>query len=186
MWISTPMARIPRTDLSIICKTITRCIRESCPSLSHVLRMEAFDWSTVLDIQSSTMVHFTMLSIVVLEGLDLLHRHLAILEVAHAAGLDPGLPGRSANVRNAIGVLEHFLGLLQGLARSFREAEEDVEEHGNVEDTEDQIDLPSNVLERRRNKCAESGIERPVGGGGEGDTFTANAKRVQFGWLHNR
>lgn len=71
-------------------------------------------------------------------GLD-----VALFGLGREAGRDMSLPGRSSEVGNAVGIFKHVLGLLQGLAGSLGEHEEDVDKHGDVEDTKDEVGLVS-------------------------------------------
>lgn len=71
-------------------------------------------------------------------GLD-----VALFGLGREASRDASLPGGSSEISNAIGVFEHVFGLLKGLASSLGEHEEDVDEHGDVEDTKDEIGLIS-------------------------------------------
>lgn len=57
------------------------------------------------------------------------------------------LPCWCSDILDSIGILEHSLRLFQCLAGSFREKEENVEEHDCVEYTEDDVCLPSDVDE---------------------------------------
>lgn len=68
--------------------------------------------------------------------------------------LDLGLPCRSADAWNTIGVLEHELDLLKGLASGLREQEGSVDEHCQIEDTKDDVDLPADVDESFRNESS--------------------------------
>lgn len=71
-------------------------------------------------------------------GLD-----VALFGLGREAGRDTSLPGGSSEVGKAIGVFEHVFGLLKGLSGSLGEHEEDVNKHGDVEDTKDEICLVS-------------------------------------------
>ena len=77
------------------------------------------------------------------------------------------LPGRSTEVRNAVGVGEDRLNLLQRLTRSFWEQEQDVEKHRATEDTEKDVHLPLNINKCRRNEVTQREVEGPVEGGGQ-------------------
>lgn len=55
-----------------------------------------------------------------------------------------------------------------------------MDESGNVEDTEDDVGLPGDVLESDGDKQTESGVEGPVGRGGERSTLAAKAEREQL------
>lgn len=76
------------------------------------------------------------------------------------------LPRWSADIRDAIWILKHLLSVLKRLASSLWEEEDDVDQHGQVEDTEDDVDLVSDGFERRGHEGAKRGVEGPVGGGG--------------------
>lgn len=71
-------------------------------------------------------------------GLD-----VALFGLGRKAGRDTSLPGGSSEVGNAVRVLEHVSGLLKGLASSLGEHEENVDKHGYVEDTKDELGLVS-------------------------------------------
>lgn len=71
-------------------------------------------------------------------GLD-----VALFDLGREAGRNASLPGGSSEVSNAIGIFEHVFGLLKGLAGSLGKHEEDVDEHGDVEDTKDEVGLVS-------------------------------------------
>lgn len=50
-----------------------------------------------------------------------------------------------------------------------------MEEHGDAEDAENDVDLPGDVLEGRRNEVGEGEVKGPVEGGRECNCFTADA-----------
>lgn len=75
---------------------------------------------------------------------------ITVLGTGNLAGGDLGLPGRSSQVLDAIGILKHGLGLFQRLSSSLREEEEDVEEGDGVEDTKDEVGLPLDVGKSHR------------------------------------
>jgi hypothetical protein len=58
-------------------------------------------------------------------------------------GIDAGLPGRSAEVGQAVGVLEDLGRLLKSLSSRLGEDEEDVDEGSNVEDAKDDPSFPA-------------------------------------------
>lgn len=58
-----------------------------------------------------------------------------------------------------------------------------MEEHGDAEDAEDDVDFPGDVLKGGRDKVGECKIEDPVCRGAEGDCFAADAERVEFWWV---
>jgi hypothetical protein len=55
-------------------------------------------------------------------------------------------------------ILKHGFGLLQSLPRRLGKAEEDVEGHGGIEHTEDDVRLPADVGEGNRGKQTQRGI----------------------------
>jgi hypothetical protein len=61
-----------------------------------------------------------------------------------------------------LGVLEHSSNFLEWLAGCLWEGEENVDPHGNAEDTENDVSVPSDVDESRWNKETLSKIECPV------------------------
>lgn len=86
---------------------------------------------------------------------------LEILSSLHARGDRggcAGLPGGSSDVADATGVFEHGGDLFKWFACCLREAKEDVEPHGNAEDAENNVDLPSDVDESWGDKIAYSAI----------------------------
>lgn len=105
------------------------------------------------------------------------------LESTGRLEVDVSLPGRSTDAFDSVGVGEDSLNLLEGLARRLREEEEDVEEHGDTEDTEDDVRPPLNIDERWRDEVGESEVEGPVGGGSESDGFATHAEWVQLRWV---
>jgi hypothetical protein len=64
----------------------------------------------------------------------------------------PNTPGRRI-VEDGVHLLERFLGGLW-------ENEEDMEEHGNAENTEEYVDLPADVGKGGRNEVGECKVER--------------------------
>lgn len=58
-------------------------------------------------------------------------------------GVDAGLPGRSAEVGQAVGVLEDLGRLLESLSGRLGEDKEDVDEGGNIEDAKDDPSFPA-------------------------------------------
>lgn len=90
------------------------------------------------------------------------------------------LPGRSTDVGNTVRILEDVLDLFEGLARRLGEEEEDVQEHGGQEDTEDDVGLPADGGESDGDEETQSGVEGPVGGGGQCDGLTPDAEGVQL------
>lgn len=111
---------------------------------------------------------------------------VAVLGSDHEARDGVRLPGRSANVLDALGVLKHGLGLLQRLAGRLGEAKEDVDESGDVEHGKDDVGPPLNVGKGRRGKETEGRVERPVGRGRERDTLAAKAEREKLGRVRPR
>ena len=107
--------------------------------------------------------------------------HLATLQPDRLARHDARLPRQGANVPGPRRVRKHVLDLLERLARRLREREEDVHQHGQVEDAEDDVRLPLDVDESGRDEVAEGEVEGPVRRRGERDGLAAHAQRVQFG-----
>ena len=92
--------------------------------------------------------HFKSLGLVFLAAL--LIKILSSLQARCVRGGCASLPSRSADVADALGVLEHSGDFLERLAGGFWECEENVKPHGNAEDAEDDVGLPSDVDESRR------------------------------------
>jgi hypothetical protein len=61
-------------------------------------------------------------------------------------------------------LLEDFFDFFKGSSNGFGEHEEDVDEGGKVEGTEDEVSLPGNGVETRRDSVCEREVEEPVGG----------------------
>jgi len=102
---------------------------------------------------------------------------ISLLSAVDHGGIDAGLPRRGSQVFDAIGVLEHGLGLLEGLARGLGEHEEDVDEHGEVEDAEDDIRLPADVGEGHGGEEAEGRVKGPVARSCQGDSLAPETQR---------
>ena len=114
----------------------------------------------------------------------LLGINLAGLEQSGIVELLVRLPRGGADVLGSERVGEHLLDLLEGLARGLGEGEEHVQEHGGVEDAEDDVDLPLDVDERGGHEVAEGEVEDPVRGGGERDGLAADAEGEELGWVN--
>ena len=117
------------------------------------------------------------LLIVVMSNLSL---DITMLSTVNQLGNDTGLPGRSTEVRNTVGILEHGLNLLEGLTSGLREQEENVDESTGIEDTEEQVGLPLDIGESNGGEHAESSVESPVSGGRKSHTLTTEAEREQL------
>lgn len=85
----------------------------------------------------------------------LLGQVLVVLHACGTAGEVLGLPGRSADVLDAVRVFEHVVDLLERLAGGLREHEEDVDCHGQAEHAEDDVGTPGDVHESWRDEVAE-------------------------------
>jgi len=83
----------------------------------------------------------------------LLRVHLTPLN-ASCAGINMRLPGRCTDVLDAArrGVIEDLFDFFKRLLTGLGEEEEHVEEHCYTKDTEDNVDLPSDVGECGRHK----------------------------------
>lgn len=66
-----------------------------------------------------------------------------------------GLPRRGADVRDAVGVREDGLDLLQHLACRLGEQEEDMDEHCGAENPKRDVHLPLDVHKRRGHEVAK-------------------------------
>ena len=111
---------------------------------------------------------------------QLLRINLAMLKQERILRSNVGLPGKGTNILGAEWISEHALDLFKSLARRFREGKEDVDEHGRVEDTKDDIRFPLDIFESRRHEIAEGKIEDPIRRRGERDGFTSYAQRVEL------
>lgn len=107
---------------------------------------------------------------------------LATLQPHNGGSVNPRLPGRLAKVFDGtrLRVVKDVLNFLKGLVGCLREAEEHVPEHGETEDGEEQVSLPSDVGERRWDKVRKSEIESPVSGSGQGDCLASDTQRVKL------
>lgn len=76
---------------------------------------------------------------------------------------------------------EHILDLLQGPARRLGEAEEHMQERGEVERPEDEVSFVGNGGETGGHAERERHVEGPVRGGGDGDGFRTDAHGEDFG-----
>lgn len=85
------------------------------------------------------------------------------LPLAREVVLDSCLPRSRANVRQTVGVFEHLRNVFERLASRLREQEDNVDEHAQVEDAEDDVDLVANVGKRWGHEGAERSVEGPVG-----------------------
>lgn len=103
-----------------------------------------------------------------------------MLQQDRLARSDARLPRQRPYVLGPERIRKHILDLLERLARRLGEREEDVHEHGEVEDAEDDVGFPLDVFEGGRDEVAEGEVEGPVGGGGERDGFAADAEGVEF------
>ncbi len=95
--------------------------------------------------------------------IELLFRiHLTSLQ-SSCAGIDVCLPGWCTNILETArrGIIEDLLHLLEGLLAGFGEEEEHVEEHCYAEDTEHDVDFPSDVGKCGRDEVGESEVESP-------------------------
>jgi hypothetical protein len=87
---------------------------------------------------------------------------LSSLEARCDRGGCVGLPDRSSEITNTLGVLEHSGDFLEWFSGCLWECEEDVDPHCNTEDTENDVGVPSGVDESGWNKEAQREIECPV------------------------
>lgn len=80
-----------------------------------------------------------------------------ILRVIHGMCL----PGRSTDVLDRAGIVvgEDVLNFLERLTRGFWEQEVGVNEHGNTEDPEENVDFPLDVFESWWNEVGERKVE---------------------------
>lgn len=77
--------------------------------------------------------------------------------------------------------LEDLVHLLERLAGSLGERQEDVDGHGHREAAKNDVALPLNVVESGRDKVAESKVERPVTGGGDRVALASQSVTEEFG-----
>ena len=101
---------------------------------------------------------------------------------ASGIAINTCLPGWCAQVFDGtLGtIVEDILHFFKRLLAGLGEDEEDVNEHSHAEDTEDYVDLPSDICESGRHKICESEVECPVRGGCQSDCLSSDAERVQF------
>lgn len=95
--------------------------------------------------------------------IELLFRiHLTSLQ-SSGTGIDVCLPGWRTNILEAAwrGIIKDLLHLLEGLLAGLGEEEEHVEEHCYAEDTEHDVDFPSDVGKCGRDEIGESEVESP-------------------------
>lgn len=107
---------------------------------------------------------------------------LAVLQPHDSGPVDPGLPGRLAQVLDGagLGIVKDVRHLLEGLVGRLGEAKEDVPEHGEAKDGEEHVRLPRDVGERGRDKVRERKVEGPVARGGQGDGFATDTQGVEL------
>ena len=105
---------------------------------------------------------------------------LTPLTFTDVAVLYTRLPGRGANILGTVGILKHVASLLQSLAGRLGEEQEDVDEHGSVEDTEDNVRLPLDSGECRWHEQAQCRVECPVTRGCQRDTLAAEMEREEL------
>lgn len=116
-----------------------RLARGTKTNAAHFARPERVIRSQVLDLRlwPDSLVplwRITLLGKPLLQALAVLHARGGGVEVL-------GLPGRGAEVANAIRVFEHLRDLFQRLTSSFWEEEVDVDEHRDTEDAEDDVSV---------------------------------------------
>ncbi len=76
------------------------------------------------------------------DSLGLLRGAAMSLHVQDPLMIDPGLPSGCANPLDAMWIKEDGFDLLEGLGGGLGEHEEDVDEHGDEEDAEEDVDSP--------------------------------------------
>lgn len=131
--------------------------RESCCLHRHINAGSDFFLQFLDSLFGSNLVSLRLLLLA-----KLFLKIFSSLETRCGRGRCTGLPGGSTDVADALGVLEHSGDFLKRLPGRFREAKEDVKPHGNAEDTEDNVGVPSDVDEGGRNEVAKSEVESPV------------------------
>lgn len=97
-----------------------------------------------------------------------------------------GLPGGNTDVRNTSWVGEDGLDVLEGLTGGLGEHEKYMNEHGSTEDTEDDVDLPLDVLEGRGDEPTQSEVEGPVEGGAQSVGLATDTQGEELGRVHPR
>ena len=92
----------------------------------------------------------------------LLRIHLTPLN-APRTSIDMCLPSWSSDVLDAAwsGVIEDLFDLFKRFLAGFRKEEQNVKEHCNTKDTEDNVDFPSDIGERRWHEVGQSEVECP-------------------------
>ena len=121
------------------------------------------------------------LPLLMLKVRHLLRVHVSLLQLNRLPRNNVRLPRQGPDELRSQRVRKHVLDLLQRLARRLREGEEDVDGHGEAEDTEDEVRLPLDIFKGGRDEVAQGEVEGPVGRGGERDGLAAHAERVEFG-----
>lgn len=114
-------------------------------------------------------------------------RHTSSLEVAtllstgHVLRRLARLPSRCTKVLEAVRVLKHLLDLLQRLAGRLGEQQEDMDEHGRVEDGKHDVRAPLDVGKRLGHEQPQRRVERPVERGAQRDALAAQLEREELG-----
>lgn len=88
----------------------------------------------------------------------------------HASGVssNTGLPCRRSQVpkTSRCRIIKDFFDFFKWLLTRLREKEQDVDEHGETEDAEHDVDFPADVGEGRWDEVGECEVEDPVCGRG--------------------
>jgi hypothetical protein len=121
------------------------------------------------DILLSTKRHTSSLKIATLFGTGHVLRRLA------------RLPSRRTKILKAIRILKHLLHLLQRLTRRLGEQQEDVDEHGRVEDGKHDVRAPLDVGKRLGHEQPQRRVEGPVERGAQRDALAAQLEREELG-----
>ena len=83
-------------------------------------------------------------------------------------------------------LVEDFFDLLERALCGLGEAEDEVDGSSKVECSENEVRLPRNVRQRRRDRPRERKVERPVGGRCERDGLATDAHGEDFGGVRPR
>ena len=105
---------------------------------------------------------------------------LTPLTFTDVAVLYTRLPSRGANILGTVKILKHVAGFLQSLAGRLGEEQEDVDEHGSVEDIEDNVRLPLDSRECRWHEQAQCRVECLITRGRQRDTLATEMEREEL------
>lgn len=116
----------------------------------------------------------------------LLRISLSPLQFHNSPRRNPRLPSRRPNILGSVRICKQFLDFLECFPSCLWEHEEHVDKHGQAKHAKDEVSLPLDIYECRRDKVTEGEVESPVGGGCESDGFAANSEWVEFWGVNPR